>query len=257
MKQQTGGRTLLIDADILVYRSAHRALEKIHWQDNDVWTYHAKLEPAIVKLEEFIHDLRDNLLADDVTIVLSDLEKNFRKDFCDEYKQNRSGIERPLLFHPLREHLQENWGAEVWDGIEADDTLGILCTEETSEERILCSIDKDMGTVPGLHFNWDSRSPFPFHVNDDEANYNHMTQTLTGDATDGYTGIKGVGPKTAAKPLKGHDDPTSRWNAVVAAYKDAGLGREVALMYARCAYILRDGDYNHDTGEVTLWVPQD
>jgi len=42
---------------------------------------------------------------------------------------------------------------------------------------------------------------------------------------------------------------------VVAAYNKKGLSEEVALENARLARILRNGEYDTDTGEVKLWNP--
>ena len=88
-------------------------------------------------------------------------------------------------------------------------------------------------------------------VTEEEANFNHLCQTLSGDRTDNYSGIPGCGPITAEKILKGNET----WAAVSDAYKRAGLTEEDALANARCARICRDGDYTPKTGQVRLWKP--
>jgi 5'-3' exonuclease len=71
-----------------------------------------------------------------------------------------------------------------------------------------------------------------------------------GDATDGYQGLKGVGPKTAVKLLDKHG---WNWDGVVKIYKSKGLQEKHALLTARLAYILQNKDY--DKGKITLWTP--
>jgi DNA polymerase-1 len=78
-------------------------------------------------------------------------------------------------------------------------------------------------------------------------------QTIMGDSTDNYFGIKGVGPKTAEKMLE-KDGYT--WDTVIAAYEKAGLTYDDALMNARLAYILQHQDVDHETKTIKkLWTP--
>ena len=74
------------------------------------------------------------------------------------------------------------------DSLEADDVLGILATEPSNEERIIVSIDKDLYQIPAKI----SKDGKTFEeISENEANYWHMMQTLTGDSTDGYSGCPG------------------------------------------------------------------
>ena len=77
-------------------------------------------------------------------------------------------------------------------------------------------------------------------------------QTLTGDVTDGYAGLKGVGPKSAEKILGAR--PT--WDAVVAAYQKQELTEDYALTQARLARILRSSDWDDEKQSVILWEPK-
>jgi DNA polymerase-1 len=82
-----------------------------------------------------------------------------------------------------------------------------------------------------------------------------MTQTLTGDVVDGYTGLAGCGPKTAEKILDGCNSPTEMWAAVVEAYAKKNLSENVALVQARVARICRNTEFDFNTGKVVLWTP--
>lgn len=137
------------------------------------------------------------------------------------------------------------------DELEGDDVIGITATSGGS--YIIATIDKDMKTIPGKHYNF-GKDEF-FEIDEDQANYWHMVQTLTGDQTDGYSGCPGVGIKTAEKLLAGVP-PEDRWAVVVKAYDKAGFGEEEALTQARVARILQFSDYDLISGKVKLWEPE-
>jgi DNA polymerase-1 len=105
-----------------------------------------------------------------------------------------------------------------------------------------------MQTIPGKLY----RQGELLDISLEDANRYHMMQTLTGDATDGYPGCPGVGPKTAEKLLAGPED--TWWGSVLQAYQKAGCTDDDALMNARMAYILRDENWQN--GEVKLWNPK-
>ena len=89
-----------------------------------------------------------------------------------------------------------------------------------------------------------------FEVTQEQADYNHLLQTLTGDSVDGYSGCPGIGPKRAEKILE-----TCDWDSVVSAYNKAGLEEQDALVQARVARILRWGEYDKRKKEPILWNP--
>lgn len=122
---------------------------------------------------------------------------NFRKNVCPDYKAHRPE-EKPTHLEAVREYLIDTWGAIVTDGIEADDALGIEHTN-SPDETVICTTDKDLNTIPGLHYNW--RHNREYTVTPEEANKNFWVQMLTGDASDNIFGIKGVGDVKARKAL--------------------------------------------------------
>ena len=74
---------------------------------------------------------------------------------------------------------------------------------------VICSIDKDLLQVPGLHYNWvHDRSERndtngKVSVSEDVGLRKLYQQVLTGDSTDAILGIRGVGPVTARKIIGG------------------------------------------------------
>ena len=128
--------------------------------------------------------------------------------------------------------------------------MGILATSPKNKGKcIIVSDDKDMLTVEAEVYRptQDQR----LTLTQQEADKNFLMQTLTGDATDGYKGLQGVGPKKAEAILGSR--PT--WSSVEQAYIKAGFTREDAIQQARLARILRWSDWDEDKGEVILWTP--
>ena len=126
----------------------------------------------------------------------------------------------------------------------------MLCTRNP-KDTIAVSGDKDFGTLPITWYNHLKDKVTTTSVRD--ANKFHLIQTLTGDAVDGYKGLKGVGIKTAYKIL---DKYGANWKTVVEQYKKQDLTEEDALLTARLAYILRNKDYNLETKKIKLWTPR-
>jgi len=82
-----------------------------------------------------------------------------------------------------------------------------------------------------------------------------MTQALTGDVVDGYSGLVGCGPKTAEKILEGCTNVSEMWDAVVKAYSKKKLSEHVALVQAQVARICRSTEFDFNTGKVIPWTP--
>lgn len=257
-----------MDGDTLVYSAALATEVAVDWGD-DLWTLHSYLNEAINKFESIVADIREHLKPDRVVFALSDSAPlRWRNDVMPTYKMNRKAVRRPLVYKPLRAYCHEAYETFERAGLEGDDILGILATRPDESERIIVSIDKDMKTIPGKLFNYDKPELGVVTVTEDEADYMHMVQTLSGDATDGYKGCPKIGKITAEKLLAAAwtaDDPSASvrwfdgekaWAIVVAAYQKAGLNEAVALENARVARILRASDYDFPNKRPILWNPQ-
>lgn len=259
-------RTVLIDADSLVYQAARANEVETQW-DDDLWTLHANFDPAAERLDRDVETIKAQLDADRVVMALSDYTAPWRKRIMPTYKHNRKDVRKPVIFRPLREYIHEVY--ETWQrpGLEGDDVLGILATNPVviEGEKIIVSLDKDMNTLPGQFVNlkyamerddWTVKQ-----VSLAEADCYHMTQTLSGDTTDGYPGCPGIGKVRAERMLAdfclgdGTFDNAGAWQAIVAAYVKAGQGDAEALLNARVSRILRHGDYDYTSKEVRLWTP--
>jgi len=245
-------RTILIDGDIVLYEVTTACETPIHWGD-DLWTLHSDFKEASQRFDCWISDAVSRLEADKVIVAISG-DENWRKSVLPTYKSNRKAIRKPLAFYELKQYCRDVYKTFEINDLEADDVLGLLAGSpglgRIKGEKIVVTIDKDLKTIPGLHYNPGHPKKGIIEVNEEEADYNHLLQTLTGDAVDGYSGCPGVGPVRAQKVLE-----TPCWESVVGAYEHAGLTEEDALTQARVARILRWGEYNVSKKKVRLWSP--
>lgn len=242
------GKTIMIDGDMIIYRAAFSSEVETKWDDN-TWTLHSSEAEATAKVDELVEAIMKRLKATDYITCISS-KTNFRKELYPDYKSNRSAKRKPLCIKALTDYMYDYHNGLIVDDLEADDLIGILCTRNP-KETIAVSGDKDFGTLPITWYN---------HLKDEitktgirKANRFHLIQTLTGDAVDGYKGLKGVGIKTAEKIL---DKNGATWRTVVNEYKKHDLTEDDALLTARLAYILRKQNYKLETKEIKLWKPR-
>lgn len=234
---------LLIDADIIAFKACASAETPVNWGDG-YWTLHCYEHDVAERIDDQIHKLVSEAPVQDCILALSD-KGNFRKEIAPYYKANRSEVRKPMLLPWSKEYMIGKYNTVIFRNLEADDTLGILGS--SNPDTIIWSEDKDLLTIPAKH--WIDGEVVEQSL--EQADRMFYYQTLIGDSTDNYKGCPSVGAKTAEKIL----DKDCSWDAVVKAFESKGLSEEVALEQARLARILRDGEYDTTTGEVTLWTP--
>lgn len=244
--------TLLIDGDLLLYRAASACECEMKW-DDDVWLLHGNVEEAKDLFKSALDGITNALGSNSITMCLSDRE-NFRKKLTDTYKSKRKETRKPVVFKPLMDWVIKEFDPIIKPQLEADDVLGILATHPDYKDKVIVvSEDKDLQTLPcNLYRQGELKKITP-----EEADYFWMFQTLTGDATDGYSGCPGIGPKKAEVILRSFQwaNGLSVWNHVVSAFRKEGLTEDDALLQARLARILRYEDWDITKQEVKLWSP--
>jgi DNA polymerase-1 len=238
-----------VDADVLAYQSAahHEVALEV---EPGYWTWNCDINLVKDSINSKLSSYLELLDAEDYILCLTDDTNNFRKSIASTYKGRRSNIKRPLVLKPIRQWMINEFDAQIYPGLEGDDVMGILATNEHEGERVILSIDKDMKTIPGL-FCKDVQTGI-VEISEDEANYWHFYQTLIGDYIDGYSGCPSIGPVKAKEIL----DKDCTWETVVKTFEKKKLTEDDALVQARLARILRSSDFNVETGEPILWQPQ-
>jgi len=242
--------TLLIDADIILYKVSWACQTEVEW--GDLVTYSSSLTDMARTFDKDIKNLVAKTESSHYELCISS-STNFRKKIFSEYKLNRKATRKPLGYKKLVAHAMANHPYRMIEDLEADDVLGMRMTApDTAPYKMTASIDKDMLTIPGKHYNIDK--DIITTVSEAEADYNFYTQILTGDTVDNYKGCPGIGPSKASSILQGCT-LGKEWEAIVGSFKKQGLTEDDAILQARMARILRHEDYDYKKGEVILWNP--
>jgi DNA polymerase-1 len=242
----------LIDADIVAYRVACTLQE----DDSEDFAY--------ARTEDLVDSILVATEATEYNLYLTG-KNNFRYTIYPEYKAHRPK-EKPFWLEKIRQYLIATFNAEVVDGQEADDAMGIeqagtLALNEIynnispgedidgghayasdgiyfdkQEETVICSIDKDLLMIPGQHYNF-VKDKF-IYITEEEAIKNFYMQCLTGDRSDNIKGIEKIGPKKAEKILAGCKTEKEMFDAVREAYSND----EEFIMNARVLWIRQMDD---------------
>ncbi len=180
---------------------------------------------AVARTNDLVEKILSDLSLSNYALYLTG-KNNFRKVIYPEYKAHRT---KPAPEHlkACRQYLIDVWQARVVDGCEADDALGVAQTTEVildnpeapfSFRTIICSIDKDLLQIPGLHYN------FVKSIQQEVTLFRGLkefyTQMLVGDVSDNVPGVRGIGPKKAFAMLDGYETEQEMFDAVRAAYNN-------------------------------------
>ncbi len=234
---------LLIDCDFIVYKCCAAAETELDFGD-DVIVVTSKFSEAYKCVQRDIEKIKREFPFYDEIILFFTSPNNFRKKILPEYKGHRNR-KKPCGFKRVINQLKKDYKVIVKDTLEADDTMGIYATKYPG--NIIVSPDKDMKQIPGKLYNFDET----VDITPEEGARWHLIQTMSGDNTDGYSGVPGIGIKRAEKIFseKGYT-----WQAVVETFEEKGMTEADALINARLARILTINDYDEAKKEPILWT---
>jgi len=236
--------SLLIDADYIVYKDCAACETEIDY-GNDVIVVQSKFSEALDRVMRDLYTVANDLGCFDDSILFFSDSTNFRKSIDPDYKGHRNR-KKPCGYRRVIEALKEDFPVITIPTLEADDAIGIYATKE--QGHIICSPDKDMRQIPGDLYDFKNEV---MSVNKEDGRRWHLIQTLSGDATDGYSGVPGIGIKRAEALF---EEQGYTWDTVVTAFASKGLDEAEALKNARLAKILQDKDYDSIRQEPILWT---
>jgi DNA polymerase I len=239
--------SLLIDADYLAYKTCAACEDEVDF-GNDVILVTSRFQEVTRAFTQEINKIWN--VFDQEIILFFSSPNNFRKQISPDYKGHRNR-KKPCGYKRLLNWCAEYYEVIIVDGLEADDAIGIFATNpiEQDYDHVIVSPDKDMKQIPGSLYNL--KDPVS-ETTLEEADKWFFMQVMSGDQTDGYAGVPGIGLKKAAAIL---EEQGCCWEAVLDTFLKAGLTEEDALRNARLAKILRYSDFNHSTNDVILWTP--
>lgn len=197
-KQRERISTLLVDGDILTYKIGYISDSEAKYKHPESWQGENYLPLVLWHIDKVVDGLREKFPNATECIIYLSGPKNFRKEIATlkPYKGNRTS-EKPKYYLEIRDYLVKTYGAIIADNEEADDLMGIAQFAKPDKSTVICSIDKDLDMIPGLHYN-DKKDRL-YEINLGQAERFYHLQLLTGDATDNIPGVPGIGPKTAEK----------------------------------------------------------
>lgn len=165
---------------------------------------------AVYNARSIISSIASDLQVDEeneLTVYLSG-PSNYRLQIAKTkpYKGNRDPARKPVHVGAITDFIHRRYNVRVSDGQEADDDMGIAHysmwgVDPTS--TVIATIDKDLNTVPGLHYNFVSRRSY--NVTPAEAVKFFWTQMVSGDTVDNVPGVPGYGAAKAEKYLAEFD----------------------------------------------------
>lgn len=172
------------------------------------------LRVATGSIDKAILYMRKKFGIREVQCFITDEEKtNNRYEIATilPYKGQRSDKAKPLYYQECRQHLIEDWRAEVIVGEEADDAVVQKQWEhyqrlregtcDSSDLTMIAHIDKDINMCPGWHYNFSK--DHMYWISEIDGMRNFYTQLITGDIeVDNIPGLKYITGKNVLKKYK-------------------------------------------------------
>ena len=235
---------ILCDADFIVYKACAAAETEIDWGDDTILVT-SNFSDAYSATKRELTKLENKFGSLSTLILFFSDSTNFRKKILADYKGHRNR-KKPCGYKRVINALKKEYKVIIKPTLEADDSMGIYATKYPG--NVIASPDKDMKQIPGTLYNFDET----FTITKDAGAAWHLIQSISGDQTDGYGGVPGIGVKRAESLFK---EKGYTWKTVVEAFAERDLSEEEALINARLARILTAEDYDFEKKKPKLWSP--
>ncbi len=224
--------------------------------------YYINLDEAEKHTQDRIDSILEATGCQSYELHFTSGRKSFRYDIDPMYKATRRDSRPPSGIIELRQRFADSGLGYIHKDYEADDIV-VALKRDNPHKYTICAVDKDvLYSLPGRHFNYYKSAQYGIDmkwidVEPLDAMKHHYLQTLTGDSADNVPGIKGIGPKKAAKILDGLTNIKDMWSAVVTAYEDNNLTVIDAITNMRLVS-MHQLLWNTKTNkyDIELWRPQ-
>jgi hypothetical protein len=270
----------LVDGDILVYEcgfAAEAAWKGAHPESED--------PPPFDKVADILDYRISNTCAivgaTRPPILFLTGKANFRYDIAKRQPYKDRLGNKPYHYKNLLAYIKGKYDYRITEGLEADDLMAIEQTRVLSiiggnplysgpnTETIICTRDKDLRQVAGMHYGWELAKQPQYGPCNVEA-FGRITlstnrkkvegngalffycQCLTGDGVDSIPGLDGCGPVKAYQILEGSTSEKEAFTRVLEAYtkKFGDRAREELLEQGRLLHMTRE---LHEDGSPRLW----
>jgi DNA polymerase-1 len=222
-------KVILFDADSLIYQAIYKVVTFAEIRglllkgESRFLVEQEILQRGYDRFEKMAFDIFNEIEQEynitEIKYFFTNCKRNFRKDIDSEYKANRK---RNKWVSELRKYLIDYMeGSYASDEYEADDLIYFNSQLYEVNDYIICSIDKDLKQIEGLHFDYyqlkikdengdylmdefgkevKKRKGF-INVSKENAENLLWEMMLIGDTSDNIKGVKGIGKVKAGKLL--------------------------------------------------------
>ena len=259
-------KLVLIDGHAILHRAYHALppLTSRVGQVNAVYGFTSMLL-------KIISELKPSYIA----VCLDRKEKTFRKEMFEAYQAQRPEVDKELISQvELTKEVISAFGIKIFSvaGFEADDVIGTLAKKAEGngeiEEVIIATGDRDI-----LQLVSDKTKVYLLVKGISEATLldksgveakmgvlPHLIvdyKALVGDASDNYSGVSGIGPKTAVKLIRefgGFEEIYKNLDKLPPKTREILIkGKESGELSFRLAKIRTDVPLEVDFGDLKKW----
>jgi DNA polymerase-1 len=259
-------KLVLIDGHAILHRAYHALppLTSRVGQVNAVYGFTSMLL-------KIISELKPSYIA----VCLDRKEKTFRKEMFEAYQAQRPEVDKELISQvELTKEVISAFGIKIFSvaGFEADDVIGTLAKKAEGngeiEEVIIVTGDRDI-----LQLVSDKTKVYLLVKGISEATLldksgveakmgvlPHLIvdyKALVGDASDNYSGVSGIGPKTAVKLIRefgGFEEIYKNLDKLPPKTREILIkGKESGELSFRLAKIRTDVPLEVDFGDLKKW----
>jgi 5'-3' exonuclease len=239
MKMQS--KIVLFDADSLVYQSIYKVISFGEIREmiaSGKLRFEIEMEILQRGYDRFekisfdiLNEIEEDFHVEKTMYFFTKCENNLRKEIYTQYKENRKKPNRWIS--ELQDYLIDYWNNSfAHDEYEADDLIFYNAQLLNVDEYIICSIDKDLKQIEGLHYDYYQLKKYTedgeeFKV---RKGFIYMDKTdcenllcelfLVGDSCDNIKGVKGIGKQKANKIIQSKNTTFGKFKAICEAYKN-------------------------------------